>query len=214
MQALGNTSLVRQIGEIPMMPPRLVLSFSVSGPRYRSLLSKATQRHRPHLPSKVSRANLPQIPFRSDSFKREASANTEFWLGICLSVLPRNRTTRVCVCVCVLICVCVCVSHAVMFDSLQPHGLLPARLLCPWNSPGKDTGVDYPSLLQGIFLTQGLNPGLLHGRQIFLPSEPPLIYVCVYIYIYKYIYMCVCVCVCVCVLYTHTYTYIQRERLF
>ena len=40
------------------------------------------------------------------------------------------------------------------------------RLLCPWNSPGKNTGVDCHSLRQRIFLTQGLNPGLLHRRQI------------------------------------------------
>ena len=42
----------------------------------------------------------------------------------------------------------------------------PARLLCPWNSPDKNTGVGSHSLLQGIFLTQGLNTGLLHCRQI------------------------------------------------
>ena len=47
-------------------------------------------------------------------------------------------------------------------DSVQPHGLQPARLLCPWDSPGKNTGVDCHALLQGIFLTQGLNPHLLH----------------------------------------------------
>ena len=35
-----------------------------------------------------------------------------------------------------------------------------------WNSPGQNTGVGCLSLLQGIFPTQGLNPGLLHGRQI------------------------------------------------
>ena len=40
------------------------------------------------------------------------------------------------------------------------------QLLCPWNSQGKNTGVDSHSLLQGIFLTQGSNPGLLHCRQI------------------------------------------------
>ena len=40
------------------------------------------------------------------------------------------------------------------------------RLLCPWNSPGKNTGVGCHALLQGIFLTQGLNPGFLHCRQI------------------------------------------------
>ena len=35
-------------------------------------------------------------------------------------------------------------------DSLWPHGLLSARLLCPWDSPGKNTGVDSHSLLQGL----------------------------------------------------------------
>ena len=37
-------------------------------------------------------------------------------------------------------------------------------MVCPWNSPGKNTGVGSLSLLQRIFLTQGLNPGLLHCR--------------------------------------------------
>ena len=64
------------------------------------------------------------------------------------------------------------VSHSVMSDSLQPHGLQPTRLLCPWNSPGKNIGVGCHSLLpQGIFPTQGLNPGLLHCRQILYLSE-------------------------------------------
>ena len=40
-------------------------------------------------------------------------------------------------------------------------------LLCPWNSSGKNTGVGSHPLLQGIFLTRGSNPGLLHCRQIF-----------------------------------------------
>ena len=51
--------------------------------------------------------------------------------------------------------------------TLRPHGLWPARLLCPWDSPGKNAGVGCRSLLQGIFPTQELNPGLLHCRQIF-----------------------------------------------
>ena len=38
---------------------------------------------------------------------------------------------------------------------LQPHGLLPTRLLCPWDFPGKTTGVGCHSLLQAIFPTQG-----------------------------------------------------------
>jgi len=44
-----------------------------------------------------------------------------------------------------------------MSDSLRPHGLDSS-----WNSPGKNTGVGSPSLLQEIFPTQGSNPGLLH----------------------------------------------------
>ena len=60
------------------------------------------------------------------------------------------------------------------WDSLQPHGLQPARLLCPQDSPGKNTGVGSHSFLQEIFLIQGSNLGLLHCRQIdSLPSEPP-----------------------------------------
>ena len=41
----------------------------------------------------------------------------------------------------------------------------PARLLCPWDFPGKNTGVGCYFLLQGIFLTRGLNLGLPHCRQ-------------------------------------------------
>ena len=49
-----------------------------------------------------------------------------------------------------------------MSDSARPRGLQPARLLCPWDSPGKNTGVGCHALLQGIFLTQGSNPHLLY----------------------------------------------------
>ena len=55
---------------------------------------------------------------------------------------------------------------SVTSNFLWPYGLQPARLLCPWDSPGKNTGVVYHSLLQGIFLTQGQNQGLLHCRRI------------------------------------------------
>ena len=46
------------------------------------------------------------------------------------------------------------------------------RLLCPWKSPGKNTGVGCHSLLQGIFLTLGLNLSLLHWQADPLPFEP------------------------------------------
>ena len=52
-------------------------------------------------------------------------------------------------------------SHSVVSDSLQPHGLYS-----PWNSPGQNTGVGSLSLLQGIFPTQGWNPGLQHCGRI------------------------------------------------
>ena len=48
-----------------------------------------------------------------------------------------------------------------MYDILQPH-----RPYSPWNSPGQNTRVGSLSLLQEIFPTQGLNPGLSHYMQI------------------------------------------------
>ena len=52
-----------------------------------------------------------------------------------------------------------------------PMDCSPARLLRPWNSPGKNTGVGCHSFLQGNFLTQGSNPGLRHCRQILYCSS-------------------------------------------
>ena len=68
------------------------------------------------------------------------------------------------------------------------------------DSPGKNSGVDSPSLLQRIFLTQELNPGSPALQIDSLPSEPPR-----KPHIYVYVHMCVCVCVCV---------YRQRESIF
>ena len=48
-------------------------------------------------------------------------------------------------------CVYVC---SIISDSLWSHGLWPTRLLCPWNFPGKNTGVGCHVPLQGIFLTR------------------------------------------------------------
>ena len=52
---------------------------------------------------------------------------------------------------------------------LQPNGLYLGRLLCPWDFPGKNTGVGCHFLLQGIFLTWALNPCLLHWQLNSLP---------------------------------------------
>ena len=58
---------------------------------------------------------------------------------------------------------------AVVSTSVRPNGLQPTRLLSPWDFPGKNTGVGCHFLLQGIFPTQGSNPGLLHCRQTLYP---------------------------------------------
>ena len=64
---------------------------------------------------------------------------------------------------------CPVCAHSVVSDSLRPHGLWPSRLLYPWNSPGKNTGVICHFLLQEIFPTKGSNPHLLHWQEGSLP---------------------------------------------
>ena len=66
-----------------------------------------------------------------------------------------------------------------MSDSLWSQGLGPTRLLCPWNFPGKNTGVGYLFLLQGSFPTQGSNSHLLcillwkaNFLPLVLPGKP------------------------------------------
>ena len=54
-----------------------------------------------------------------------------------------------------------------MSDSLRPPGLYS-----PWSFPGQNTGVGSLSLLQGMFPTQGSNPGLLHCRRILYQLSP------------------------------------------
>ena len=58
-------------------------------------------------------------------------------------------------------CMCVRQAASVVSDSVLPYGPQTTRLLCPWDSPGKNTGVGCHALLQGVFPTQGLNMCLL-----------------------------------------------------
>ena len=71
---------------------------------------------------------------------------------------------------------CACWVTSVVSDSVRPHGLQPTRLLCPRDSPGKNTGVvGCHALLQGLFPTQGLNlhlVSLLHWQVDSLPLAP------------------------------------------
>ena len=72
--------------------------------------------------------------------------------------------TYTCMCVCIHIkLVLVAESCPTLCDAVDRS---PTRLLCPWDLPGKNTGVGCHFLLQGIFPTQGVNPGLLYCRQI------------------------------------------------
>ena len=72
---------------------------------------------------------------------------------VCCKGLTTGCPER-CMCVHIHMC-CAVLSRTVMSDSL-----------CPWDSPGKNTGMGCHALFQGIFLTQGSNPGLPYCRQI------------------------------------------------
>ena len=61
---------------------------------------------------------------------------------------------------------------SVVSNSLPSYGLQPARLLCPWDAPGKITGLGCHSLLQGVFPTQVPNPDLLHCRHVLYCLGP------------------------------------------
>ena len=65
---------------------------------------------------------------------------------------------------------CVLAKSPVVSNSLRPIDCSPTRLCCPWDSPGKNTGVGCHFFLQGIVPTQGSNPGLSYvsciGRHI------------------------------------------------
>ena len=77
-------------------------------------------------------------------------------IGVCVCVCV---CVSVCLCVCVSVCLCVCAQQCL---TVWDTGLWPTRLFCPWDFPGKNTGMGCHSLLQGIFLTQELNPCLLY----------------------------------------------------
>ena len=74
---------------------------------------------------------------------------------IILKIILQNQGNSVTIFI--LLLVCQSVSLVQLFANL-----VSANLLCPWDSPGKNTGVGCHSLLQGIFLTQGSNLCLLH----------------------------------------------------
>ena len=58
-------------------------------------------------------------------------------------------------------------------NSLQPHGFQLTKILCPWDSPGKNTGVGCHFLLQGIFPQPRGQPESLSVASSFFTIEPP-----------------------------------------
>ena len=84
----------------------------------------------------------------------------------CCSETPKGRSN--------VALMCVHADTSIMPDSAWPYRLQTTRLLCPWYSLGKNTGMDCHALLQGIFPTQGLNPHLLSLalQADSLPIEP------------------------------------------
>ena len=75
--------------------------------------------------------------------------SASLWKNISMS-MGKDRKSR-----------CYCLVAKSCPTLLQPHGMWPTRLLCPWYFPGKNTGVGCHFLLQGIFLTQGSSLCLL-----------------------------------------------------
>ena len=67
------------------------------------------------------------------------------------------------------ICHCCCSVTKLCPTLSRLHGLSPTRLLCLWDSPGKNTGAGCNFLLQGIFPTQESNSRLLHWQAASLP---------------------------------------------
>ena len=72
---------------------------------------------------------------------------------VCNSILQTSAECLLCAGDCFLCALqSESVSRSVMSDSLQPHGLQPARLLCPWDSPSQKTGTDIYTLLMCVCL--------------------------------------------------------------
>ena len=87
---------------------------------------------------------------------------------VCFFIIVHLQCSFQCTKKFIHVCVCVCV--VLLLSRIQllatPWTTQPTSLLCPRNSLDKHTGVGSHSLFQGIFLTQGSNPSLLHYRQI------------------------------------------------
>ena len=83
------------------------------------------------------------------------------YLCVCICSVYIHMYLRVFIYVCMGVCVCMC---SITSNILQLHGLQPASLLCPSDSPGKSTGMGCHFFIQEISPTQGSNLRLLHWQ--------------------------------------------------
>ena len=113
------------------------------------------------------------MPSSRGSFPTEGSNRG---LPLCRRILYGLCRQGSCMCVCVYLYMGICMrtrACSIVSDSAIPW-LWPTRLLCPWNFPGKNTGVGCHFLLQRIFLTQVSNSNLLHLLHWQEDSLPPV----------------------------------------
>ena len=99
----------------------------------------------------------PGSPSQAPSQPEIGKIGLGFQPGTLSSTVPTRGPEGMC---------CAVLSRSVMSSSLPLHGLQLTRLLCPWDFPGKNTGVGCHAHLQGVFPTQGSNQGLPHCRRI------------------------------------------------
>ena len=103
--------------------------------------------------------HLTMVPPSCQGKSKARSQSTTFSNKILVQNWTRDRLAS---CACMLGC-------SVMPDYLRLHGPEPTKLLCPWDSPGKNPGVGCPSLLQGIFPSPRVEPAspAMAGRFFF-----------------------------------------------
>ena len=103
---------------------------------------------------------------------------------------------------------CVCThmfSHSIMSESLYSRRLQPSRLLCPWYSPGKNTGVGCHSLFQDIDVYVYVYKYIQTCAYMCIDIQ-----VSIYIYMHMYIHVyIICICLSICILSTHKHTHIH-----
>ena len=105
-------------------------------------------------------ANFTCLEWRSSSLE---------WRASCPNIFTKHM-------LCVRHCSRHCAKSLQSCLTLQPYGLEPVRLLCPWDSPGKKSGVGFHALLQGISQPRDwthISCGSYIGGGFFFTTEPP-----------------------------------------